>query len=105
MNLTALLNEMSLESEKLQVANFFSSLNKDLLYVESKAEMRKVVEVTQELYDSGITRCIDSWQEPDKNGNYEFTELNVGDFLVLEEDKQSVYCIRREAFFGTHKLL
>ena len=105
LNLASLIEEMSLESEKLQVANFFSSLNKDLLYVESKAEMRKVVEVTQELYDSGITRCIDSWQEPDENGNYEFTELNVGDFLVLEEDKQSVYCIRKEAFLATHKLV
>lgn len=105
LNLAALLEEMSDEAEKLQVANFFSSLNKDLLYVESAAEQRKVVEVTQELYDSGIARCIDSWVEPDENGNYEFTELNVGDFLVLEEDKECVYCIRREAFLATHKFI
>lgn len=105
LNLSALLTEITEESERLQVANFFSSLNKDLLYVESKAEERKVVEVTQELYDNGLTHCIDSWQEPDENGNYKFTELNVGDFLILEEDKQCVYCIRKEAFLATHKFL
>ena len=105
MNVVRLINGMAYESEKRQLANFFAAMNKDLYKVETKSELRKVVEVTQELYDSGITRCIDSWQQPDENGNYEYTELNVGDFLVLEEDKQTVYCIRREAFLATHKFL
>lgn len=105
LNLAKLIEEMTVEAEKLQVANFFSAMNRDLLYVESGAERRKAVEVTQELYDKGLTSCIDSWQSLGENGEYQETQLEVGDYLIIKDDKQAVYCIRREAFLATHKFL
>lgn len=68
----------------------------------SPEENRRCVEITQELYDAGLTWCVDQWMKPDENsGLYDATMLNVGDFLIIDE---GVYCIRRDEFFETHVL-
>lgn len=68
----------------------------------SPKEQRQCIEVTQELYNSGLTVCADEWMKPDENGMVEATILNVGDFLIVTHD--GIYCIRREEFLETHTL-
>lgn len=99
-----LLSAIISDKERLEVAEMFASWNKDLILVEAAPERRQVVEITQELYDAGITTCIDGWRKPDENGEYKETQLNVGDFLVVNSEKRTVYCIRRAEFFASHKL-
>ena len=101
-NLADILGTIKDIQEKKAVADMFCSLNKDLLLIRTEAENRRCIEVTQELYDAGITACVDSWMETDENGEAEATILNVGDFLIVEGE--SVYCIRREEFLETHSL-
>lgn len=86
--------------EKKMFADFFTSLNKDLLYVLSSEEARMCIPVTQELYDQGLTWCIDEWVE-EKNGEYAKTALNVGDVLIVSDS--GVYCCRKDIFESTHK--
>lgn len=101
-NLADILGTIENEQEKKAVADMFCNLNKDLLLVRTEAENRRYIEVTQELYDAGVTACVDSWMEPDENGEAEATQLNIGDFLIVEG--QYVYCIRRDEFLETHVL-
>ena len=91
--------------DKIALADMFRRYNEDMLLVDSKSELRSVVEVTDALYKEGITSCIDSWMKPDADGNYAETKLNVGDFLVMNHEKETVYCIVREAFFATHTIV
>lgn len=104
LNLATLLGTISNDKERLDVADMFSKLKTDLMLVRTCSEERTVVEITQDLYDMGITSCIDEWQEADAEGNYTVTALNVGDFLVLNPENHTVYCVRRAEFLETHKL-
>lgn len=79
-------------------------MKKDLLLVTSAEESRRCVEITPDLYAAGITSCVDEWMEVDSNGEAEETRLNVGDFLIVNEAGNSVYCIRRDEFLETHSL-
>lgn len=90
------------ESEKKMLADMFANMKKDLLLVTSPAENRRCIEVTQELYDSGLTYCIDEWMDVDENGDSEATLLNVGDFLIVTDS--GAYCIRRDEFLETHTI-
>lgn len=90
--------------EEMLFADMFCNWKKDLLLVTTPAEKRQCVEVTKELYDAGLTFCVDEWMKPNDNGEAEETILNVGDFLIISP-KGSVYCIRRDEFFETHSLI
>ena len=68
----------------------------------SAEEQRKCIEVTQELYDAGVTACVDEWMKTDENGMADATILNVGDYLIVTPN--GVYCIRRDEFLETHTL-
>ena len=68
----------------------------------SAEEQRRCIEVTQQLFDAGVTECVDEWMQTNDDGMAQATVLNVGDFLIVTED--GVYCVRREEFLETHKL-
>ncbi len=87
--------------EKSMVADMFANLNKDLMLVTTPAEDRVCIEITKELYEAGVTSCVDEWNDVDDNGEAEETILNIGDFLIVTAD--GVYCIRRDEFMTTHK--
>lgn len=101
-NLTDVLGSIRDIREKHCVADMFSSLNKDLLLIATEAEERRCIEVTRDLYNAGITACVDSWMDTDENGESEATQLNIGDFLIIEG--KYVYCIRHDEFVLTHEL-
>ena len=89
--------------ERKMMADMFASLNKDLLLVRTPAEDRICIEVTQELYDAGITYCVDEWMDADADGMAEATQLSVGDFLIVTND--GVYRIEKDVFIETHELV
>ena len=87
--------------EKSMMADMFANLNKDLMLVTTPAEDRVCIEITRELYEAGVTSCVDEWNGVDENGEAEETILNIGDFLIVTAN--GVYCIRRDEFLTTHK--
>lgn len=99
-NLSKAIESIPDYEEKRIFADMFCNLKKDLLLITTPPENRTCVEITQELYDAGITCCIDEWMDPDENGLATVTELNVGDFLIVTD--KGVYCIRRDEFMETH---
>lgn len=101
LTLCEVLNGIPDEHEKSMVADMFASLNKDLMLVTTPAEDRVCIEITKELYEAGVTSCVDEWNAVDANGEAEETILNIGDFLIVTAD--GVYCIRRDEFMTTHK--
>lgn len=88
------------QNDQIKLGNFFAKYNEDLLYIDTPEEQRKCIVVTQELYDAGLTWCIDQWVKPDENGEYEITELEVGDVLIVDT---GVYCCRKNVFAKTYK--
>ena len=102
-NLHKLFCEIPSEEEQTLLADMLAKWNDDLLLVTLPAEERSCIEVTQKLFDMGITSCVDEWMEEDENGDAEVTMLNVGDFLIVSEN--GVYCIRHDEFVATHVLL
>lgn len=102
LTMTEVLSTIEDRAEKTMLADMFANMKKDLLLVTSSAEQRSCIEVTQELYDAGITCCVDEWMDIDENGESEATLLNVGDFLIVTD--AGVYCIRRAEFLETHIL-
>ena len=101
-NLSEVMAAITDPNERMMFADMFCSINKDLLLVTTEAEERRCIEVTKELYDSGLTACVDAWMEPDENGEADATQLNIGDFLIVEGD--NVYCIRKDEFLETHSI-
>ena len=101
-NAAFLLGEISDEDERTLFADMLASLKKDLSVATTPAEERVCIEVTEELYAQGVTYCVDSWMDVDENGEAPVTQLNVGDFLIVNGDK--VYRIGRDEFLETHKL-
>lgn len=98
--LRQLLATMKSKEEQMMLKDMLSVFRKDLILIHTDAEDRKCIEVTQELYDNGMTMVVDEWMPTDENGMSDATELNVGDFLVIGED--GVYCVRGEEFNRTH---
>lgn len=99
LNLCNLLSSSSMQ-EKTLVAGIFANMTEDLLLVTTHAEERHCIEVTQELYDSGITACVDEWMVPDENGEAEATPLQIGDYLIVTTS--GVYRVSRDEFVVTH---
>lgn len=102
LNLAEILSTISDMEEKKVFADMFCSLNKDLLLVTTPEESRLCVEITSELYETGLTHCVDSWMTVDENGDADATALNIGDYLIIENE--NVYCIRHDEFVETHAL-
>lgn len=98
--LRQLLSIMESKEERNMLKEMLAIFRKDLILVHTDAESRKCIEVTQELYDSGMTMVVDEWMTPDENGMADATELCVGDYIVIGED--GVYCVRGEEFHMTH---
>lgn len=101
-SLANLLNTISNENEKRVLADMLISIKRDLLLVTLPAEKRKCIEITEEIYSSGLTFCVDEWMDVDENGQAEITALNIGDFLIVSNT--GVYCIRRQEFLETHSM-
>ena len=102
-NAASLLLEISDDEERTLFADMLASLKKDLIVATTPAENRICIDVTQELYDQGVTCCVDSWMEADENGDATATQLNVGDFLIVEGNM--VYRVGHDEFMETHELL
>lgn len=103
-NLSAALMSIKDDSEKRLFADMFCNWNKDLLLVTTKEELRLCIEITQDLYARGMCCCVDEWMETDENGEADITSLNIGDYLIVSEDKERVYCIRHDEFIETHSI-
>lgn len=103
-NLSEALMSIFDEKEKRLFADMFCNLKKDLLLITSQEEFRFCIEITPELYKAGVTFCVDEWMEVDENGEAEITQLNIGDYLIVSENRDSVYCIRHDEFAETHSL-
>lgn len=103
MNLCEIIGSISDNEDKRVLAEMFANLKRDLLLVTTPAEERTCIEVTQELYDSGITYCVDEWMEPDENGDAVVTELSVGDYLIVTDS--GVYRVGHDEFVLTHVIL
>ena len=73
-----------------------------MLLISSQEEFRFCIEITPELYNAVITFCVDEWMEVDENGEAEITHLNIGDYLIVSENRDSVYCIRHDEFVETY---
>lgn len=101
-SLCTVLNSVTNEDDKKVLADMFANMKKDLLLVTTPAENRSCIEVTQELYDAGITACVDEWMSTDGNGMASATLLYVGDYLIVTGN--SVYRIGHDEFVETHVL-
>ena len=101
-NAAVLLMEIANEYERSLFADMLASLKKDLIVATTPAEDRMCIEVTEEMYEQGITYCVDSWMETDENGDAPVTQLLVGDYLIIEGDM--VYRVGHDEFVETHKL-
>lgn len=99
-NLCGILDSISDQTEKSMMADMFANLKKDLLLITTPAENRICIEVTADLYNSGITHCVDEWMETDENGYAEATELQIGDFMIVTNS--GVYRVGRDEFIETH---
>lgn len=99
-NLCGVLDGITDPTEKSMMADMFANLKKDLLLITTPAESRTCIEITQELYDAGITCCVDEWMEEDECGNAEATNLCVGDYLIVSEN--GVYRVGHDEFVETH---
>lgn len=101
-NLCSVLSGISSKEDQKMLADMFANMKKDLLLVTSPAEDRHCIEVTRELYEAGITACVDEWMETDENGEAEATLLNIGDYLIVSDS--GVYRIGHDEFVETHSL-
>ncbi len=104
-NLSEVMATIPDEGEKKSFAGMMANLKRDLLLVHTPAEARTCIVVTQELYDAGVTACVDSWVEPDADGNGPETKLHVGDVLIIEHKPEGdfVYRVGRDEFDETHR--
>lgn len=101
-SLCSVLNDVTSDSEKKMLADMFANMKKDLLLVTTPAENRRCIEVTREMYDAGITACVDEWMDADEDGMASATNLAIGDYLIVTDD--GVYRIGRDEFLETHRL-
>lgn len=98
--LCEVLNGIHNESEKALVADMFAKLKSDLLLVTTPAERRTCIEITTDMYQMGVTHCVDEWMEVDSNGEAEATELSIGDYVIVTDS--GVYRIGHDEFCETH---
>lgn len=101
LNMCEILMSIKNPEHRMWLANRMSREKRDLFLVTSAEEARRCVEVTEELYDMGITEWIDAWVDPSKEtGEYPITKLCVGDRLV--QSGNGFYCVRKDIYFLTY---
>jgi len=103
-NLEDFLQTINDDGEREMMRKFITLFRHNFLIVHTDEEERVAMEVTQKLYDAGLTSVVDSWMEPDDDGNAEETVLEVGDWLVINKEKGTAYCIRHKEFLMTHRI-
>lgn len=101
-SLCTVLNGITSESDKKMLADMFANMKKDLLLVTTPAENRYCIEVTREMYDAGITACVDEWMDTDENGMAPATQLSIGDYLIVTGE--GVYRVGHNEFVETHEI-
>jgi len=108
-NTQKVLNLIKSKEEQKLLADMFRLIHADFYMIKVPPQERYYVEITQELYDAGLTYCVNSWVKPNKNGNAKELKLKVGDFLICKpkengEGFRSVYRIGRDEFLATHTI-
>ena len=99
LNMCAIIPTIKNEHDRIMFAHRMAREKRDLLLVTTAAEDRRCVEITQELYDLGLTACIDQWVKLAPNGTYAITNLQVGDRLIID---RQVYCVRKDMYEKTY---
>ena len=102
LNLMEVMRTVTDPKESKLLADMFVSWNKDLMLVALPAEERICIVVTQEMLDAGITHCVNSYDDPDENGDAPATPIYVGDILIVEDN--GVYRVGREEADVTYRL-
>ena len=100
-NAKKFLKTLATQDDANMVCELLSFIHAPFLLVTTDEEDRRVIEVTQELYDADLTYVVDEWMRLDENGDANETQLNVGDFIVVSNN--GYYCIRRDEFQVTHR--
>lgn len=103
-NLSKAIMSIADDEEKRLFADMFCNWKKDLLLASTPEESRLCIEITEELYQAGVTHCVDEWMDTDENGDADTTCLNIGDYLIVSANRDSVYCIRHDEFIETHRV-
>lgn len=106
-NMKKVLSLIKSKEEQELLEGMLHLIHADFYIIRVPSQERYCIEITQELYDAGLTYCINSWIKPDENGDAEELELKVGDFLICKpkengEGFRSVYRVGREEFLATH---
>ena len=106
-NLEKVLSAIKDKTEQEELVNMFRLINMDFHMITVPSQKRHCIEITQELYDAGLTYCVNTWIKPDENGEAEEMKLTVGDFLICKpkeygEGFRSVYRIGHDEFISTH---
>lgn len=100
LNMCAIIPTIKNEHDRLMFAHRMAREKRDLLLVTSAESARRCVEVTQELYNLGLVEWIDAWVDPDEDGNYPITRLEVGDRLIQAGNR--FYCVRNKVYLLTY---
>lgn len=112
-NLTETITRITNNAEKYLFVDMLCNLKKDLLLHTISKESLFCIEITPELYNSGITNCVEWFRPTNENGEVDITQLNIGDYLIVSDDPQyskgpadwsRVECIRHNEFILTHYL-
>lgn len=105
-NVAKVLMKISDENERKLFLEMLQLFRKDFQLLISPADKRVCIEVTQQMFDGGITYCVESWVMTDEIGAATVTNLVVGDYLILEDidDEPCIYRISREEFFNSYQL-
>lgn len=105
-NLVDVLQSINSDEEKTAFAGMMASLKRDLLLVHTPAEKRECIIVTQEMLDTGITACVDSFVDTDADGNGPESKLFLGDAIIVNRKPtgDKIYRIGKEEFSETHSL-
>lgn len=106
-NLKIFLDSIKSKEEQELLEGLFRIVHADFYLIKVPAQERSCIEVTKELFDAGLTYCVNTWKKTNENGEAEEQKLTVGDFLICKpnyngEGYHSVYRIGREEFLATH---
>lgn len=105
LNMSALLNTIKSEKDKMVLAKTFAHFHSGMLLAHTAAENRVFIRVTQELYDAGLKLSADEWCKPDENGMSEASVLEVGDVIIVtthEDGSVTGYRVEEAIFEQTY---
>ena len=94
--LQSVIDSLQNPRDKERLENLFKMYTVDFVCGAQLADWRQVVEITQEMYDAGLTSISNDYDNPGDAP----TQLVVGDFLVITE--KGMYRIDRATFVASH---